>query len=763
MKRAAHIPVSGALISLILAGCGSAVDRADRAGIPSVAVRTIPPPVPASPARFPHIFTTEYFGNYALDSVHAGNAYVAGLTGAGVTVAVIDSGVADIAKLQGQVAAHINVTSGPPVEDDHGTSVAALIAARSDGATMHGIAYGAHIADIKAGSELSFSDANLQTALRVAAGADSSFGAVAASVVNLSLGGDAPISAGLRQALDAVVDAGKVIVIAAGNNAGPAVAGGNPSALALFATDPDARGQVIIAGASTRAGTLAGFTDRAGSGRAFYLVAPGDQLTTLDSKGAPLTASGTSYSAPIISGAAALLEQEFPNLTAAKVVQILLTTADPLATGSSSDFGAGLLNLAKAIQPIGALSIPIAGTAGGGASLLATTRLALGPAFGDGAPTGLRVLALDSFQRGYMAALPIGGVAPRDPMDDMSAWANPASVVSLAGAWLRNAGSGGPRPIGFAIIPASLDKPQGMDVAFNVGADTVAEFGQHLTALNLATASLPDMLGADEAGAPLFLRGDQTVLPQAGFAHDGYGAALSRRLGGLRITATALASQSDDGQAALPDRGGSTQLVQLTGATHFAGIDFGLGIGRLTEDGRTFGAISSGALSLGKGSASTFLTVMAAGYVTDRLELTASYTAGRTRAAPGGSLFSHVGVIASDAFAAGAIRHGAFIPGDLLGFQLAQPIRVSDARVDLSLPVAMDADGAIVRAAQRVNLAPRGREIDLQLAYRTPLDMFARRNGRESLQAFVMARLNPGHNANAPSDYAAGVRYNIVF
>jgi hypothetical protein len=201
----------------------------------------------------------------------------------------------------------------------------------------------------------------------------------------------------------------------------------------------------------------------------------------------------------------------------------------------------------------------------------------------------------------------------------------------------------------------------------------------------------------------------------------------------------------------------------VTAGTNFAGIEIGIGIGRLTEDGRTFGAISSGALSLGKGSASTFLTVMAAAHPSSRLELTASYTAGRTRAAPGGGLFSNVGIFASDAFAIGAIRHGAFVTGDMLGFQLAQPIRVSDAQVALSLPVALDADGAIVRAARRLNLAPRGREIDLQLAYRTPLDMFAGRAGRESLRAFVMARLNPGHDANAPSDYAAGVRYNIVF
>ncbi|MDB5397759.1 MAG: peptidase [Rhodospirillales bacterium] len=773
MDRAAYrTAVSGSLVSLILACCSSCIDR-DRTTAASFArppftIRVIPPPFPASPALHPRIFTAEYFGNYALDSVHAGNAYVAGLTGVGVTVAVIDSGVADIAKLQGEIAAHINVTANPLIEDDHGTSVAAVIAAKSDGVYMHGIAYGSRIADIKAGSELSFSQSDLRTALEVAAGTNQSFGTVDAAIVNLSLGGTAPISNELRTDLDAAIDAGKVIVIAAGNNTGPAVAGGNPSALALFAADPDAKGQVIIAGASTQAGTLAGFSHRAGSGKSFYLVAPGDQIATLDSKGAPITVSGTSYSAPIISGAAALLKQEFPNLTAAKVVQILLVTADPLATGSSADFGAGLLNLAKAIQPIGALSIPTSEIAGGNASLLSNARLTLGQPFGSGARTalaGLHVLALDSYQRGYMAALPSPASAPRDRTGAGSEWINPASVVALAPSQLRLAaeGSTGLRPVGFAIIPGNATKPNGMDIAVSLSADTVAEFGQHLSALNLSTASLPDMLGADERGAPLFLRGDLTVLPQAGFANDGYGAALSHRFGRFQITAAAISSQSDIGDAGVLYRNGATGLVQLTTAATIAAIDLGLGIGHLTEQGGMFGSISSGALSVGSESVSTFLTVMAAGHPTEHLELTAAFTKGQTRARPGGGLFSNVGRIASDAFAIGAIQHDGIVKGDMLGFQIAQPIRVSDARADLLLPVAMDANGTILRSTRHVNLAPKGREIDLQLAYRAPLETFAGRGEPATVQAFIMARLNPGHDTNAPTDYAAGIRYNIVF
>ncbi len=730
----------------------------------------IPPPVPADPALFPRIYTSEYFGNYALDSVHAGNAYIAGLTGKGVTVAVIDSGIADIAKLQGQIAQHVNVTAEPTVQDDHGTSVAAVLAAKSDGVYMHGIAYGAAVADIKAGNENNFLPSDLQTALGVAAGQIKNFGPVNAAIINLSLGGDAPISPALRTELDAVVDAGKIIVIAAGNNSGPAIAGANPSALALFAADPDAKGQVIIAGASTQAGTLAGFSDRAGAGKAFYLVAPGDQIATLDSKGAPITVSGTSFSAPIISGAAALLEQEFPNLKAAKVVQILLATADPLATGTSADFGAGLLDLAKAIQPIGALSVPTGQAADGPSIPLGTAHFSAGRAFGGGIPpalAGLHVLAVDSFQRGYIVNLPVVAPGARDRPPFESDFASSAPVVSAAAAQLRLSDAPSERPlaISFVSTPATDVRPQGMDMALRLGGGTVAEFGQHVTALNLATASLPDLLGADTAGSPLFVGGELSVLPQASFMTDGYGVALSHRFSGFRVTASAMSSNGDFDT----DRGrfiaGTASLAQVSAGTTIAGIDLGIGVAELAEDGRALGSISSGPLSLGTGAASTFVTVMGAMHISEKLELTAAYTEGRTRLrGQSAGLFSQVGPITSSAFAVAVIRQDGFVKEDTFGVQIAQPIRVDSARSDLLLPSALTADGAVVRSAQHVDLAPKGREIDIQAAYRAPLAALTQLGSQgDTIQAFVMTRFDPADVAGAGPDYVAGIRCNLAF
>jgi len=722
----------------------------------------VPPPAPVNPALHPAIFTPEYYGNWGLDAVHAGNAYVAGLNGAGVTVALVDSGVADIMKLQGQIAAHINVTA-EPVSDDHGTSVAAVLAAKSDGSIMHGIAYGARLVDIKASAGGGFAQSDLATAIEVAAGRNQSFGAVQASIINLSLGGSAPIAASLRIGLDDAVAAGKVIVIAAGNGTGP-VGASNPSTFALFATDADAKGQVIVAGALNEAGQLASYSDRAGTAKAFYLVAPGDRITTFDNRGTKISASGTSFAAPMISGAAAILEQEFPYLTAAKIVQILIRTADPLPIGTPDDYGAGLLNLAKAIQPFGALRFPIGRDPAAPGIALSRTRLSLGGVFGNAFPAALadaKVIALDSFDRGYLVSLAGGVAISRDGLDLVYDFMNPPSTTSVAARRLHGGldGSGRSQPIGLAIVPGSGFKPPGADIALSLSDDTIAEFGVHIMPMNLATASLPDVAGADENGQPLFLRSELTALPQAGFIADGEGVSLSHRLAGAAMTIAAL---SGNNRADSYDRFGDrsdNRLVQMTAMTRVAGIDFGFGLGFLTENGRSLGSASNGALRLGHGADTSFLTGMAQLRVSDRLQISAAFTAGRSAVKDTGGFFDHVGPIDSNAFAVGAILQDGFAIGDKLGLQLAQPLRADTARAALILPTGIDATGALSRSIRSVDLAPRGREIDLQLAYR-----WSSRGEASNIhvQAFAMGRMEPGHDAKAPPDYVLGIRWSAA-
>src|SRR5258708_16246788 len=78
-----------------------------------------------------------------------------------------------------------------------------------------------------------------------------------------------------------------------------------------------------------------------------------------DQTGAQFLWNGTSFSAPTITGAVALMAQAFPNLTGKQIVSILFQTADDLgAAGVDSIYGNGRLNIQPAFHPIGAPSPP---------------------------------------------------------------------------------------------------------------------------------------------------------------------------------------------------------------------------------------------------------------------------------------------------------------------------------------------------------------------------------------------------------------------
>jgi subtilisin family serine protease len=95
---------------------------------------------------------------------------------------------------------------------------------------------------------------------------------------------------------------------------------------------------------------IASYSIEAGEMANDFLTAHDDLLSSGDGE-------GTSYAAPRVSGAAALLNQKFPNLKGNDIKDVLLQTADDLgATGVDDIYGYGLLNINNAKSPVGTLS-----------------------------------------------------------------------------------------------------------------------------------------------------------------------------------------------------------------------------------------------------------------------------------------------------------------------------------------------------------------------------------------------------------------------
>jgi subtilisin family serine protease len=104
---------------------------------------------------------------------------------------------------------------------------------------------------------------------------------------------------------------------------------------------------VIVAAGTNRAGSHSGVSV---AGPQTVLSAPADDVITTYKAGGYASITGTSSSAAIIAGAAALVRSRFPSLSADEVIHRLTTTAiDKGATGRDDVYGYGLVNIVGAL------------------------------------------------------------------------------------------------------------------------------------------------------------------------------------------------------------------------------------------------------------------------------------------------------------------------------------------------------------------------------------------------------------------------------
>ncbi|HEY0947705.1 MAG TPA: S8 family serine peptidase [Opitutaceae bacterium] len=233
--------------------------------------------------------------------------------GRGVTIAILDSGVAADTTFGSGRLRTLDVGQGTR------PGTAATAAAES-----RGVAPSADLLSIRVTDAAGVSD-TFTVAQAIVAAADAG-----ARVINVSLG-TYQSSSLLTQAIDYAYAQGAVIVAAAGND--------QAAQLAWPAADP----RVVSVGATDARGEQVLFSN---SGDQLKLTAPGYGITTAGAEEQLISFSGTSASAPVVAGAIAALMSATPNLTAAQAVDILQTHAsDAGPAGADADYGQGVLNL----------------------------------------------------------------------------------------------------------------------------------------------------------------------------------------------------------------------------------------------------------------------------------------------------------------------------------------------------------------------------------------------------------------------------------
>lgn len=277
--------------------------------------------------------------------------------GAGVTVAVVDSGVdADHPQLRrrGKVLAGRNFVDAKAMRGNfdcvsHGTGAAGIIAADPvAGIGFHGIAPDVTILPVRItaqdvaenGQSLRIDLVALADGIRYAVDAG-------ARVINLSVAGYADFP-GIRAAVGYAV-ARDVVVVAAVGNGQQQDAGELPSFPAAY-DGVLGVGGIDIDGARTSTSQIGPYVD---------LVAPGAGVLTATRVAGHAYLNGTSYAAPFVSATAALVRSAWPDLTAPEVMRRLVATASP-ARGDGRAYGAGVVNPYRAVTDGLDLSAPAA-------------------------------------------------------------------------------------------------------------------------------------------------------------------------------------------------------------------------------------------------------------------------------------------------------------------------------------------------------------------------------------------------------------------
>lgn len=753
--------LAGSVMPLVLlGGCGGGGSGSVASTpVPVPAPIAAPPPAP-TPAPVPvptaiNYDTTEYHNSNGAAQAQAIVAYRQNITGEGVLVGVIDSGVnAASPEFAGKISPLSADYAGSRTTGDeggHGTAVSEVLLGGKNDSQVHGVAFGATLLVLRtdtpgsctavpaAGSTDEGGCSHNDNA--IAAALD---GAVAARarVVNISLGGS-PANSRLRAAIDQATAAGIIIVISAGNDGvdHPANAA-NPDPLAQIAIDPVARGLVIIAGAVDGASALAKFSNKAGNGASAYLAALGDHVRSIDNTGTPYLYDGTSFSAPVVAGAVALLAQAYPNLTPTQIVQILYRSANDLgAPGVDGVYGNGELNLARAFSPIGQTSLA------SGAPVSPVDNATLGGAMGDAGSSGLSAAIKDEYARDFDVNL-----APTIHRTQASATLSRA----LAGGMRSVAASGGRTSFAFAIDDRTQDGRtraaplllQDRDAArARVLAGAAATAIGRSTTLGLGFGRGSDGLvrGAEDAATPAFLIADRTLerAPAGAFAvrralGRGIGMTIGAEAGDMSLWQRGDTGPMSDGWRRY--RYGQVAVGLDARRGIFGG---GLKLSRMNEDATVLGSRFGAALG-GSGATSWFADARASALLGE-WRIDASMRRGWT--ALGASGVRGTSVLATQALSASFGRAGWLTAGDSFALRYAEPLRVTGGGLLLSLDAG---------PAQRLSLAPRGHERDLEAVYALPI-------GPGALTANAYLRRQPGHWATAPDDLGAAVRYTLGF
>lgn len=735
----------------------------------------------------------EYSYQVGLPQINAASAYARGATGEGVTVAVLDTGVnVNHPDLNDNIApgGYNVVDNNSDVRDltGHGTHVAGIIAAEKDNGTwpydMHGVAYDAKILPVQI-FEADGNGNHYTYTPYIIEGVDYAV-SQNVQVINGSYGPNYDGSETTQDisawnALEAAAyqdaaDAGTILVFAAGNNylANPSVAV-NPTGQSLYPYIRPANAStgvyddgganynfsglegmlIAVVATNVNTGRIANFSNRCGVAAAWCIAAPGDAINSLGIPTGYADMSGTSMAAPHVSGAAAVLIDMFPELTPEEIVERLFESADKSGVyANQAIYGQGFLDLEAATRPLGTLSIMTGNSVQTASSFsLSGSSLRLGAAFGDGLAHSLsgRSMAVFDAQKATFHV----------NMGDLTQLADSGFDIEGTLRRFRSRFDAQTLQMGDATLTyalVDLGRHGAVQEDPSLGAEQTSmelSFSQNLGDMrvdmqyNVSPAMMLGLYRSENLDGNAMLARDALTAPYFAFAKQGYSMGSHLRLNDSFSIGTSAFKGHPLAEEDLPEEeraesfGNVIEVAYRTGALKLFSQ-----AGMLAESKTLLGSRTDGAFGMDSGGYTGFGGANAAYGISERWSMVGSYYSGYTEPKlDGSSLFNDISNLRSESFSLGLLGKGVFTRGDQFGLLGNQPLRVSGGDATLSIATGRSQSGMLYSEDYSVNLAPTGRELNLELFYHYNLP-----GSDTRLMSSVMYRTEPGHIENAPDE-----------